>query len=139
MKNILDKSKLGYLKKIRRIKELVNEIKFDIFYVYYVSSYGLLGVLINYYLYIILVWGFDVYDFLIKLFIYKYIIKRNLKKVDYILLISNVMKFEIEKYINKNIEVIFFGVDIKKFVFNKIEKDEIVIGIIKMLEEKYGI
>lgn len=139
MKNTSDKSKLGYLKKIRRIKELVNEIKPDILHAHYASSYGLLGALTNYHPYIISVWGSDVYDFPIKSPIHKYIIKRNLKKADYILSTSNVMKLETEKYTNKNIEVTPFGVDIKKFVPNKIEKDEIVIGTIKTLEEKYGI
>lgn len=139
MKNTSDKSKLGYLKKIKRVKELVNDIKPDILHAHYASSYGLLGALTNYHPYIISVWGSDVYDFPIKSPIHKYIIKRNLKKSDYILSTSNVMKVETEKYTNKKIEVTPFGVDINKFVPNKVEKDEIVIGTIKTLEEKYGI
>ena len=66
-------------------------------------------------------------------------LKYNLKKADYIFSTSNVMKEETQKYTNKNIEVTPFGVDINRFVPGRIEKDEVVIGTIKTLEEKYGI
>ncbi len=139
MKKTSDKSKLEYLKKIKRVKELIREIKPDILHAHYASSYGLLGALTNYHPYIISVWGSDVYDFPVKSPIHKFMIKHNLKKADYILSTSNVMKVETQKYTNKDIQVTPFGVDINKFVPNKIEKEEIVIGTIKTLEEKYGV
>ncbi|SFC86179.1 glycosyltransferase family 4 protein [Clostridium uliginosum] len=139
MKKASDKTKLEYLKKIKSVKELVKEIKPDILHAHYASSYGLLGALTNYHPYMISVWGSDVYDFPIKSPIHKFIIKYNLKKADYILSTSNVMKKETEKYTNKSIEVTPFGVDINKFTPKKVEKDEIVIGTIKTLEEKYGV
>lgn len=139
MKNSSEKGKLGYLKKVKRVKELINEIKPDILHAHYASSYGLLGALCNYHPYIISVWGSDVYDFPIKSPIHKMIIKYNLKKADCILSTSNVMKLETEKYTDKKIEVTPFGVDINRFYPNKIESDEIIIGTIKTLEEKYGI
>lgn len=139
MKKTSDKSKLEYFKKIKRVKQLVKEIKPDILHAHYASSYGLLGALTNYHPYIISVWGSDVYDFPIKSPIHKALIKYNLKKAEYILSTSNVMKTETEKYTNKKIEVTPFGVDTNKFIPNKIKKDEIVIGTIKALEEKYGI
>ena len=40
---------------------------------------------------------------------------------------------------NKEIKVTPFGVDINKFYPNKVESDEIIIGTIKTLEEKYGV
>lgn len=139
MKGKSEKGKVGYLKKIKKVKELINEIKPDILHAHYASSYGLLGALANYHPYIISVWGSDVYDFPIKSPIHKMIIKYNLKKADYILSTSNVMKKETEKYTNKEIKVTPFGVDINKFYPNKIESDEIIIGTIKTLEEKYGV
>lgn len=139
MKGKSEKGKVGYLKKIKRVKELINEIKPDILHAHYASSYGLLGALANYHPYIISVWGSDVYDFPIKSPIHKMIIKYNLKKADYILSTSNIMKKETEKYTNKDIKVTPFGVDINKFYPNKIESDEIIIGTIKTLEEKYGV
>ena len=139
MKGKSKKGKVGYLKKIKKVKELINEIKPDILHAHYASSYGLLGALANYHPYIISVWGSDVYDFPIKSPIHKMIIKYNLKKADYILSTSNVMKKETEKYTNKEIKVTPFGVDINKFYPNKVESDEIIIGTIKTLEEKYGV
>ena len=139
MKKTSEKGKLEYLKRVSRVKKLVNEIKPDILHAHYASSYGLLGALTNYHPYIISAWGSDVYDFPIKSPVHKFIIKYNLKKADYILSTSKVMKEETAKYTNKDIMVTPFGVDINRFVPNKIDKDEITIGTIKTLEEKYGI
>ena len=139
MKKSTDKNKLQYFKKIKRVKELVNEIKPDILHAHYATSYGLLGALANYHPYIISVWGSDVYDFPIKSPIHKMMVKYNLKKADYIYSTSNVMKDETKKYTDKDIEVTPFGVDISRFVPGRIEKDEVVIGTIKTLEEKYRI
>jgi len=139
MKKTSDKSKLEYLKKIKRVRALIKDIKPDILHAHYASSYGLLGAITNQHPYIISVWGSDIYDFPIKSPIHKFIIKYNLKRADYILSTSNVMKIETQKYTNKDIQVTPFGVDINKFIPNKTEKEEIVIGTIKTLEEKYGI
>lgn len=139
MKKNSNKGKLEYLKKIKRVKQLIKEINPDILHAHYASSYGLLGAVANYHPYIVSVCGSDIYDFPIKSTIHKFIIKYNLKKADYILSTSNVMKKETQKYTNKSIQVAPFGVDINKFIPNKAEKEEIVIGTIKTLEEKYGI
>ena len=139
MKKASDRNKLQYIKKIKRVKELVNEIKPDILHAHYATSYGLLGALADYHPYIISAWGSDVYDFPIKSPVHKMMLKYNLKKADYIFSTSNVMKEETQKYTNKNIEVTPFGVDINRFVPGRTEKDEVVIGTIKTLEEKYGI
>ncbi len=139
MKKASDRNKLQYIKKIKRVKELVNEIKPDILHAHYATSYGLLGALADYHPYIISAWGSDVYDFPVKSPVHKMMLKYNLKKADYIFSTSNVMKEETQKYTNKNIEVTPFGVDINRFVPGRIEKDEVVIGTIKTLEEKYGI
>lgn len=139
MKKASDKNKLQYFKKIKRVKELVKEIKPDILHAHYATSYGLLGALANYHPYIISAWGSDVYDFPIKSPIHKMMLKYNLKKADYIFSTSNVMKDETKKYTDKDIEVTPFGVDINRFVPGRVEKDEVIIGTIKTLEEKYGI
>lgn len=142
VKQKADSSKLEYLKKIRKVKQLVNEIKPDILHAHYATSYGLLGAMTNFHPFIISVWGSDIYDFPIKSILHKLILKRNLKKADYILSTSNVMKEETGKYTDKDIKVTPFGVDTNKFI-PKIDekeiKDEIIIGTIKSLEELYGI
>lgn len=133
-------SKLLYLNKLGKIKKIINEIKPDIIHAHYASSYGLLASLINYKPIIVSVWGSDVYDFPKKSFLHKKIIEFNLKKSDCILSTSEIMKKETEKYTDEKIIVTPFGVDIDKFKPDKIDKnDDIVIGSIKSLEEKYGI
>ena len=139
MKKSSDKNKLQYFKKIKRVRQLIKEIKPDILHAHYATSYGLLGALANYHPYIISVWGSDVYDFPIKSPVHKMMLKYNLKKADYIFSTSNVMKDETKKYTDKDIEVTPFGVDINRFKPGRIKKNEVVIGTIKTLEEKYGI
>lgn len=135
-------SKIRYLKNVAKIKNLVNEIKPDILHAQYATSYGLLGSLVNYKPYILSVWGSDVYDFPKKSIIHKNIVKYNLNKADIVLSTSKVMAEETKKYIDKDILVTPFGVDINKFKPNNnknLKSNELVIGTIKTLEEKYGI
>ena len=134
-------SKIHYLGKLKRIKKIVKEINPDILHAHYASSYGLIAALINFKPTILSVWGSDVYDFPKESFINKEVLKYNLKKADCILSTSYVMKRETEKYSNKDIIVTPFGVDIERFKpsYKKSENNNIIIGTIKTLEEKYGL
>lgn len=134
-------SKIRYLKNVAKIKRLVKEINPDILHAQYATSYGLIGSLVNYKPYILSAWGSDVYDFPKQSVIHKNIVKYNLKKADLLLSTSKVMAEETKKYTDKDILITPFGVDINKFKPNKKDKksNEIVIGTIKTLEEKYGI
>lgn len=133
--------KLKYINSFSRVKEIIKEIKPDILHAHYATSYGLLGALCKFHPYILSVWGSDVFDFPNEGKIKKQMLKYNLSKADKILSTSKVMAIETNKYIDKDIEVTPFGVDLNRFVpfNNKYEdKDEIVIGSIKTLEAKYG-
>ncbi len=136
-------SKLSYLKSISYLKSVVKEFKPDIVHAHYASSYGLLGALLNFHPYIVSVWGSDVFDFPNISFLHKLVLKYNLSKADKVLSTSNVMAIETLKYTDKNVEVTPFGIDLEKFKPQKVDslfsKDDIVIGTIKTLEEKYGI
>ncbi|GAB6168160.1 glycosyltransferase [Clostridium carnis] len=133
--------KINYLKNIANIKKIVNDINPDILHAHYATSYGLMGSLTNYKPYIVSVWGSDVYDFPKKSFIHKSLVKYNLKKADTILSTSKAMAEETKKYTDKEILVTPFGVDINKFKPSKDNKlkDELCVGTIKTLEDKYGI
>lgn len=133
--------KLKYINSFNIVKEIIKEIKPDILHAHYATSYGLLGALCKFHPYILSVWGSDVFDFPNEGKIKKQMLKYNLSKADKILSTSKVMAIETNKYIDKDIEVTPFGVDLNRFVpfNNKYEdKDEIVIGSIKTLEAKYG-
>lgn len=137
--------KIQYLKVIRKIKSIVNNIKPDILHAHYASSYGLIGSLINYKPYIISAWGTDIYEFPQNGFIQKSIIKYNLKKADYLFSTSVAMSHEMKKYTNKEISITPFGIDLERYKINecirkeKNKRNYKVIGTIKTLEKRYGI
>ncbi len=136
-------SKLKYLKALPKIKSIIKEFKPDIVHAHYASSYGLLGALSGFSPFILSVWGSDIFTFPHKSFLHKTMIQFNLKKADKILSTSHVMAKEIKHYTDKNIEVTPFGIDMEQFkvleVKSVFSKNDIVIGTVKTLEEKYGI
>lgn len=132
--------KLSYLNRIKRIKNIINEIKPDILHAHYASSYGLFGALSNYHPYIISLWGSDILLFPKEGFIQKSIIKYNFRKADRIFSTSLYMKDEAELYTNKKIDITPFGIDTSIFYDKEIRKENILtIGIVKSLEKIYGI
>ncbi len=137
-------SKLKYFTSLKKVKKILLDYNPDIVHAHYATSYGLLGALLNFHPYIISVWGSDVYDFPERSFFNKVILKYNLRKSDKICSTSHAMANQTKKYTNKDISVIPFGIDLKKFkLTKKIKKifpeTSLVIGTIKTLEEKYGI
>lgn len=134
-------SKLSYLGKVRKVKKILKHEKPDILHAHYASSYGLLGSLLNYYPYVLSVWGSDIYIFPKKSFIHRYIIKHNLKSADYILSTSQNMAKETSLYTKKNITITPFGIDTSIFrpVNVKTDNKKFIIGIVKTLSRIYGI
>ena len=140
-------SKLSYLKVLPELKKVIRDFKPDILHAHFATSYGLLGALSGFHPFILSVWGSDVFDFPKKSFLHKSILEYNLKKADRILSTSHVMAEETRIYTDKEIEVTPFGIDTVKFAPEKAERaaltpfaeDDIVVGTIKLLEEKYGI
>lgn len=135
--------KIRYLEALPLLKKVIKIFQPDIIHAHYATSYGLLGALVGFHPYIISVWGSDIFDFPNISLFHKNIIKYNFFKADIILSTSNVMAEEIQKYTSKGIKVTPFGVDINEFkplnVDSIFKPNEIVIGTIKTLEEKYGI
>ena len=136
-------SKLIYLKAVLKIKRLINDFNPNILHAHYASSYGLLGALSRFHPFVLSVWGADIFDFPNISFLHKAILKYNLSKSDRVLSTSEIMKEEIKKYTKKNIEVTPFGVNTERFFPRKVESlfsdNDIVIGTVKSLENKYGI
>lgn len=136
-------AKISYLKALPHLKQVIKEFKPDIVHAHYASSYGLLGALSGFHPYIISVWGSDVFDFPNVSVLHKAVIKYNLSKADRILSTSKVMAVETQKYTEKEVVVTPFGIDLDKFkplnAKSLFDENDIVIGTIKTLEEKYGI
>ena len=140
-------SKLRYLKVLPELKKIVKEFKPDIMHAHFATSYGLLGSLCSFHPFIISVWGSDVFDFPKKSLLHRAVVKHNLKAADKILSTSNVMAVETKKYTDKEIEVTPFGINTELFKPEKVNRadftpfseNDIVVGTIKWLENKYGI
>lgn len=137
----ISQNKLTYFLNVKKVKNIVREIKPDILHSHYATSYGLYGVMCKYHPLLISVWGSDVYEFPKQLVIKKLLLKFILSKADVVCSTSFDMARETKNYYKKNIEITPFGVDIEKFnIFTPIlSNDNITIGVIKNLEKIYGI
>ncbi len=134
-------SKSSYLKSRKALKKIYAEFKPDIVHAHYASSYGFLGSFLNHSHYFISVWGSDIFDFPNESILKKIIIKRNLRKATVICSTSEIMALETKKYTRKEVNVVPFGVDVEHFqsTHKEINPDALVYGIVKTLEDKYGI
>jgi glycosyltransferase len=137
-------TKLGYYLNIFAFKKIISKEKPDLINAHYASGYGTLGRLSGFNKKLLNVWGSDVYDFPNESKVKKRIIEKNLKNYTAIASTSYCMAEETKKYLENKSKEIFitpFGVDTEKFKNLNIEKkeNEITIGIVKTLTEKYGI
>ena len=137
------KIKLKYLLKLPLLLKKIKEFEPDILHAHYATSYGLLGSLSRFRPFILSVWGSDVFEFPRKSYFHKVLFKWNLKRTDKVLSTSHAMKKELSLYTKANVEVTPFGVDTRIFhpheVKNEEEKQILYFGIIKSIEDKYGI
>ena len=135
--------KIIYISAFLKIKRIIDKFKPDIIHAHYAGSYGLLGALTKFHPYILSVWGVDINIYPKVSFIHNYLIKYSLNKADTLLATSKILKEETKKYTHKEIEITPFGIDLH--LFKKINtrsifsSEDIVIGTVKRLEEKYGI
>lgn len=134
---------MGYYLNVFKVRKLLKQIKPDILNTHYASGYGTLSRLVNYYPTLLSVWGSDVYDFPYESKLKKKILIKNLKAATRIASTSFAMKKQTERFVNPAMPIVVtpFGVDLNKFYPRKDLKDPnvITIGIVKKLEEKYGV
>jgi glycosyltransferase involved in cell wall biosynthesis len=136
-------SKLSYLKTLLALRKCIKAFSPDIVHAHYASSYGLLGALCLFKPFFISAWGTDIFEFPRKSFLHRWVLKFNLRSANQIFSTSHIMAVEMSYYTTKNVRVIPFGIDLEKFKPAKGRKlfddDSIVIGIIKTLEDRYGV
>ncbi len=136
-------SKIFYPLQICSLKKAIQTYHPDIIHAHYASSYGLLGALSGFHPFILSVWGSDIFEFPKISFFHRMVLRYNLANADKILSTSQAMARETNKYINKNIEITPFGVDLTHFIPQKVDslfnEKDIVIGTVKALEPIYGI
>ena len=134
--------KASYLAAAPALKKMLKEWQPDVLHSHFVSSYGLLGAMVNYKKYFVSVWGKDIFDFPKKSKLNKKLIEFTLSKATAIFSTSHVMAKETNLYTNRFVEVTPFGVDVNIFYPETIDEqpsDKIIVGTVKALEDKYGI
>lgn len=137
-------SKLGYLKLLPFLRETIGSFRPDIVHAHYATSYGLLGARTGFHPFVISVWGSDIFEFPKSSWLSRRMVIYNLNRSDRILSTSNVMRDEIHKYVNHEVDVTPFGVNTAVFARKSVTAvdqlaDAKVVGTIKSLERKYGI
>ncbi|MDF2567666.1 MAG: group 1 glycosyl transferase [Oscillospiraceae bacterium] len=131
----------GYFTNTAFLKKALREWNPDVLNAHYASGYGTLAANTGFHPWLLSVWGSDVYEFPYQNAVCKWLIGRNIKKADTIASTSHVMAKQTRKFIKgeKPIFVTPFGVDTKKFAPQTDKHNEIVVGFIKGVSEKYGI
>lgn len=135
------KSFTGYYLNIFHLKNIIKKIKPDLINTHYASGYGTLSRLANFEKTLLNIWGSDVYEFPNKSKLKKRILEKNLKGANYLASTSHIMARETKKYTDKEISITPFGVNVKLFfpLKSREKEEEIIIGTVKTLKEKYGI
>lgn len=134
--------KASYLAAAPALKKMLKEWNPDILHSHFISSYGLLGALVNYKKYFVSVWGKDIFVFPRKSKLNQKLIEFTLGKATAICSTSKIMAKETNLYTNRPIYVTPFGVDIETFhpaINAEDADDKIIVGTVKALEDKYGI
>ncbi len=135
--SILDRK---FAQRVSELKKVIRAEQPDILHAHYASSYGLLGALSGFQPYLVSVWGSDVYGFPKRGFLFKQILKYNLRKARHILSSSAAMRTETLKYTAGDVTVIPFGVDTQRLKpVSRDGRPTVTIGTIKSLSPVYGI
>ncbi|WP_291650771.1 glycosyltransferase family 4 protein [Clostridium sp.] len=117
-----DGGNIAYLKKVRVIKKLLKKVKPDIVNAHYLTSYGLIGTLINCKPFIVSTWGSDVLVTPKKNIVYNALTRFVISKASLITSDSNFMSKEIISLGGKIEKVITAPMGINNIEFNN--KDE---------------
>lgn len=133
--------KLKYLRSVKMLKKYVKEIEPDIVHANYATSYGMVARRLRFKPTVLSLWGSEVYDFPGRSFIHRAYFKLAVSYPNVVCSTSLDMKREVNKYIQRDVEIVPFGIDLDQFPLrDKVQDDDLLsIGTVKSLEEVYGI
>ncbi|NME05045.1 glycosyltransferase [Psychrobacillus sp. BL-248-WT-3] len=133
--------KASYIAAAPALKKMLKEWNPDILHSHFISSYGLLGAIVDYKVHFVSVWGKDIFDFPKKNKLNEKLVRFTLSKATAICSTSHIMAKETNLYTNRPVYVTPFGVDLEKFypIETNESNDKIIVGTVKALEDKYGI
>lgn len=112
-------AKVRYVLSVRKVRQAIRDFKPHILHAHYAATYGILGAFAGKHPYVVSVWGGDVYDFPLKGWLHRWVIKRVFRKADRLLSTSNVMAKRAAAYTDKSFTITPFGVDLQTFIENR--------------------
>jgi glycosyltransferase involved in cell wall biosynthesis len=133
-------NKLDYFLNVIRVKRYCMEIKPEILHAHYATSYGFLGALSGVHPFVLTGWGADIFDSPDNV-VMRGLLKYSFGKADAITVLSKITKRELKKLSAKPVDLVPFGVEIRRFKNVPASEPQTIlhIGAIRTLSEKYGI
>lgn len=135
------RGKKGFILNAFAIRQLTKQINPDVIHVQQAAGYGLLGTFTDQKKAFVSVYGWEVYD-LVKSPVWKAAVGYVLHWYRHIGSTGVCMKEQILRVfpdIKTPIVVTPFGIDLKKFKKNPVQKAEFIVGTVKKMDQKYGI
>lgn len=131
----------GYLRDGKELRRELERFRPDIVNAHYASGYGTLARMAKVHPLLLSVWGSDVYDFPYKSPLHKHMIWKNIQNADRLASTSHVMAEQVKRLYpyEKEIFVTPFGVDTARFCKQDAQKECFTVGVVKLLEDKYGL
>ena len=133
--------KLSYFSAQKGAKKYAESVEPDIVHAHYASSYGTLARQVGHPKTVLSLWGSDVYEFPKRSPIHRALFKKAVKFAKVVCSTSEDMARESKQYVDREIIITPFGVDMDRFVPAdvKVMMEMTTIGTVKSLEEIYGI
>ncbi len=132
-------SPLGYYFCAKELKKLAKEHQFDAINVHYASGYGTLGRKAGFKGALLTLWGSDVYEYPTKNAFNRRVLIKNLKYYKGVSSTSLCMINEAKKYVERDYDLVPFGVNVGLFNVDTSRRKDITIGTVKTLKEIYRI
>jgi len=134
----------GYLLDVKSLRVVLKKWQPDVLHAHYATGYGLMSKLSGFKNRIVSIYGADIYDFPRKSALHRYLLSFNLSGTSRVLSTSESMANEYFRIYPKASRPVVtpFGVNVEHFKPNismKNNQGAFNIGIVKKLEDKYGI
>lgn len=131
---------IGYIKYLKKVKNIINNLRPDLVHAHYASSFGFWGYYSKFHPFIISVWGSDIVDFPSN-FIKRRFLEKTLKSADHISVTSKFLErrtMQLYPKLESRISIIPFGINIPDAIIDEKHDNMIRLVFIKVHREIYG-
>jgi len=130
----------GYIKHLKKVRSIINDIQPDLVHAHYASSFGLWGYYSKYHPLIVSVWGSDIVDFPSN-FIRRRFLGKIFTSADHISVTGKFLErrtVHLYPELESRISIIPFGINIPDAIIDKNHDNMIRLVFIKVHREIYG-